>query len=62
MELTKMITEQAGATEAQPRCSQTGCSGDVQAHAALLVDLGQADACEMMGEHKRAVAFRERQF
>jgi hypothetical protein len=31
-----------------------------QAQANLLVDMARAEACEMMGEHKRALAFAER--
>ena len=31
-----------------------------EAHATLLVDMARAEACEMMGEHKRVLAFAER--
>jgi hypothetical protein len=31
-----------------------------ESHASLLVDMVQAEACEMMGEHKRALAFAAR--
>jgi hypothetical protein len=31
-----------------------------EAHASLLVDIGRAEACDMMGEHERALAFADR--
>jgi len=33
---------------------------EAAAQGSLLADLAKAEACEMMGEDKRAVAFRER--
>jgi hypothetical protein len=42
--------------EAVRRAGQT----TAEAHVSLLVDIGRAEACDMMGEHDRALAFADR--
>jgi hypothetical protein len=39
---------------------KAGTMAAAEAHASLLVDMARAEACEMMGERQRALAFAER--